>query len=137
DNYRTQMWGPSGFKDAFNLTIGSTGTPMSAPWYDADVLGIDQGPIVIMIENYLTQKVWNRFTIIPAIQLGLQRAGFNGLVGVPGTQEMVEPALALEPAMPNPFRHQAMLHYRIPRRSHVTVSVFDIAGREVARPVDS
>ena len=137
DNYKTQMWGPYGFKDAMNLTYGAGTCPNAlAPWYDADVLGIDQGPIVIMIENYLTQKVWNRFTIIPAIQLGLQRAGFNGLVGVPWSDETVQ-ALDLRPASPNPFHDATTLSYQLPRRARVTVAVFDVAGREVARLVDS
>lgn len=39
-------------------------------------MGIDQGPIVIMIENYRTQRVWRRFMQNEIVQRGLQRAGF-------------------------------------------------------------
>jgi hypothetical protein len=46
-------------------------------------LGIDQGPIIIMIENYLTQKPWNLFMQNTAVQTGLQRAGFVNLPYVP------------------------------------------------------
>ncbi len=45
DQYRTNIWTPYGFCDAFNLT---------ANWWDPEVLGIDQGPILIMIENHRT-----------------------------------------------------------------------------------
>jgi hypothetical protein len=65
--YRTQIWGPYGFKDAFNP---------SQKWFAADYLGIDQGPIVLMIENYRTGRIWHVFMGHPAIQHSLARAGF-------------------------------------------------------------
>jgi hypothetical protein len=65
--YRTHIWTAYGFRDAFNL---------GAQWYASDELGIDQGPIVSMIENYRTQRVWRLFMRNEEIQRGLQRAGF-------------------------------------------------------------
>lgn len=67
DQYRTNIWTGYGFRDAFNLT---------ANWWDTDVLGIDQGGILLMVENYRTQNVWRRFMQCPEIQRGLQAAGF-------------------------------------------------------------
>jgi hypothetical protein len=67
DRYRTQIWGPFGFKDAFNP---------SQRWFADDYLGIDQGPIVLMIENHRTGRIWREFMQYPAIQRGLARAGF-------------------------------------------------------------
>ncbi len=72
-HYRPRIWTPYGFRDSFNLGLG---------WYDTDELGIDQGPIVIMIENYRTQRVWQLFMQEPAVQRGLQRAGFVPLGSV-------------------------------------------------------
>ncbi len=69
-HYRTHIWTANGFRDAFNLT---------AQWYDTDELGIDQGPIVIMIENYRTQRPWQLFMQNPEIQRGLAAAGFVSL----------------------------------------------------------
>jgi hypothetical protein len=69
-NYRPRIWTAFGFRDAFNL---------GAQWVGPDELGIDQGPIVIMIENYRTQKVWRRFMQNDVVQRGLQRAGFVSL----------------------------------------------------------
>lgn len=63
-------WSAYGFVDAFNLGDG---------WYDSVELGIDEGPIVIMIENYRTQRVWNLFMQNAPIQTALQRAGFVSL----------------------------------------------------------
>jgi hypothetical protein len=67
DAYRTQLWGPYGFKDAFNP---------SANWFSSSYLGIDQGPIVLMIENARSGRIWNVTMRSTAIQRGLQQAGF-------------------------------------------------------------
>jgi hypothetical protein len=70
DGYRARLWTDYGFRDAFNLGLG---------WYDTDELGLDQGPIVVMIENYRTARVWQVFMKNPEVQRGLQRAGFATL----------------------------------------------------------
>jgi hypothetical protein len=66
-SYRTQLWGTYGFRDAFNP---------SQKWFATDYLGIDQGPIALMIENYRTGRIWHVFMQHVAIQRGLERAGF-------------------------------------------------------------
>ena len=81
-HYRPHIWTLYGFRDAFNI---------GAQWYDTDELGLDQGPIVIMIENYRTQRVWNLFMQNAEIQRGLQRAGFVSLPFV-HLSATVEPA---------------------------------------------
>jgi hypothetical protein len=65
-----------GFTDAFNMTFITPATP--AGWYDDDYLGIDQGPIAIMIENLRNGFVWEIMKKNPAIVQGLHRAGFTG-----------------------------------------------------------
>jgi hypothetical protein len=78
DQFLTNVWCDYGFRDAFNLT---------ANWWAADVIGIDQGPILLMAENYRSQTVWRRFAQIPEIQRGLQAAGFTNLAfAAPGIQ---------------------------------------------------
>jgi hypothetical protein len=66
-NGKNALWTAYGFIDAFNQSVS---------WYDNAELGIDQGPIVIMIENYRTQRPWRLFMQNAEIQRGLQRAGF-------------------------------------------------------------
>ncbi|MCL5742370.1 MAG: Tat pathway signal protein, partial [Acidobacteria bacterium] len=68
--HRERLWTPYGFRDAFNETAG---------WWDPDVLGIDQGPILIMVENHRTGRVWRRMMRNDVIRRGLQRAGFVSL----------------------------------------------------------
>jgi len=47
-------------------------------WFDGDQLGIDQGPILLMIENYRSELLWRVMRKNPYIRVGLQRAGFTG-----------------------------------------------------------
>ena len=62
-----KLWQEYGFIDAFNL---------GAEWYDDQYLAIDQGPIVVMIENYRSRLLWDLFMSIPEIQDGLKKLGF-------------------------------------------------------------
>ena len=63
-----RLWGEYGFHDAFNPT---------ANWYADSYIAIDQGPIIIMIENYRTGLLWDLFMSAPEIQQGLDKLGFT------------------------------------------------------------
>ncbi len=63
-----KIWGDYGFRDAFNLNIR---------WFADSYLAIDQGPIVIMIENYRTGLLWNLFMQNTNVQAGLTKLGFS------------------------------------------------------------
>ncbi len=63
------VWGPAGFYDAFSLE----GEDWVAPWY----LAIDQGPQVVMIENYRSGLIWNLFMSAPEVKNGLDKLGFT------------------------------------------------------------
>jgi hypothetical protein len=65
-----------GFVDAFNPSFIGGKTPRG--WFDSDRLGIDQGPIAIMIENYRNGFVWEVMKRNPYIREGLRKAGFKG-----------------------------------------------------------
>ncbi len=75
-SFDTLLWSRYGFKDAFNLTYRTPATP--AGWFDRDYLGIDQGPIAVMIENFRNGFVWNIMKKNSVIVEGLRRAGFSG-----------------------------------------------------------
>ncbi len=68
--FRERIWCGYGFRDAFNL---------EANWWATDVIGIDQGPILLMIENHRSGHIWRVFMSSPEIQRGLRRAGFQPL----------------------------------------------------------
>jgi len=68
ERYGDSLWGSYGYYDAFNPT---------ARWFDNDFVGIDQGPMLIMIENFRTGLIWNYVMKDPIIQKGLNRLGFT------------------------------------------------------------
>ena len=61
-----KIWGDYGFYDAFNLT---------EDWTASSFLAIDQGTIVIMLENYRTGLLWDLFMSAPEVQAGLDKLG--------------------------------------------------------------
>lgn len=77
NTYGDSLVGQFGFKDAFNPGFTACGR-LPNGWFDVDYLGIDQGPIILMLENYRTGLIWNLMKKNPYIQKGLVRAGFQG-----------------------------------------------------------
>jgi hypothetical protein len=63
-----KIWGEYGFKDAFSL---------HNPWFAGSYLAIDQGPIIVMIENYRSGLLWNLFTSCPEVKTGMLSLGFS------------------------------------------------------------
>jgi len=64
-----------GFKCSYNPTFTSGG---QKGWISQGYYGLDQGPIIMMIENYRTGFIWRLMQRCPFIVSGLQRAGFRG-----------------------------------------------------------
>jgi hypothetical protein len=63
-----KIWGDYGFTDAFSE---------SKNWYARSYLAIDEGPVVVMIENYRSGLLWRLFMSCPEIQGGLKKLGFS------------------------------------------------------------
>ena len=83
ERYGANLYSTYGFLDAFNPTyrLGRVQHGRVVPgvgWFDTDYLGIDQGPILAMAENYRSDFVWKLMRKNPAIIRGLRRAGFRG-----------------------------------------------------------
>jgi hypothetical protein len=85
ERYGEHLYQRYGFLDAFNPTLATysfeTRRGAIVPgvgWFEDDYLGIDQGPIVTMIENYRSELVRDYMKRSPYIVRGLCRAGFRG-----------------------------------------------------------
>src|SRR6266550_2216432 len=85
ETYGSHLFSTYGFRDAFNPTFNAAGVAVergtvdpTLGWFDVDYLGIDQGPIIAMIENYRTGLIWRLMRGNPHIVRGLCRAGFTG-----------------------------------------------------------
>ncbi len=83
-DHSDHLYGRYGFLDSLNPSV-----PPNVPlkhgrhvpgcgWYDGDYLGIDQGPILLMIENWRSDLIWRLMRRSPYIIQGLCRAGFTG-----------------------------------------------------------
>jgi hypothetical protein len=75
--YGEHIYGDFGFFDAFNPSFPG-GKNSTTGWVDVDYLGIDQGPIILMIANHRNGLIWNLFKKNPHITGGLKKAGFSG-----------------------------------------------------------
>ena len=65
-----------GFKASYNPTYEVPGSP--AGWVTPYHFGVDQGPVILMIENYRTNLLWKIMRRCPYVVAGLRRAGFQG-----------------------------------------------------------
>ena len=75
-DHRAGLWSDYGFRDAFHL---------DRSWYAPAHLAIDQGPMIVMIENYRTARPWKRFMSIAEIQRAMKMLSFE-----PTSNEAVE-----------------------------------------------
>ena len=63
-----RLWGEYGFKDAFSIKEN---------WFASSYIAIDEGPIVVMMENYRTGLLWDTFMKDEDVQAGLTKLGFT------------------------------------------------------------
>jgi hypothetical protein len=63
-----KIWKEYGFTDAFSL---------QNQWFASSFLAIDQGPIIVMIENHRSNLLWNLFTSCPEVKSGMRTLGFT------------------------------------------------------------
>ena len=82
--YGRYIYGKYGFVDSFNPSFDYD-VPLrhgrrvrGQGWFDTEYLGIDQGPIISMIENYRSELIWTVMKRNQYVRAGLQRAGFEG-----------------------------------------------------------
>ncbi len=71
DNYKDKAWKRYGFTDSLNPKKN---------WFSREYIGIDQGPIILSIENYRSGLIWKYFAKEKTVSNGLDRCGFVGVV---------------------------------------------------------
>ncbi len=70
EKYGKRLWNKYGYLDSFNPTLN---------WFNKEYIGIDQGPLLLMIENFRSGLIWNYVMKDPIIQNGLKKLGFEYL----------------------------------------------------------
>ncbi len=124
-NYGNKIWGPFGFKDAFNVNHN---------WYANSYLAIDQGPIIVMVENYRSGLLWNLFMANPEIQPMLNAIGF-----VPDSathvydEGSVEHSFKLDGNYPNPFNPSTTIRFELPAKQNIEINIYNMLGENVCK----
>ena len=116
-----RTWGEYGFYDAFNI---------GRDWYADSYLAIDQGPIVVMLENYRSGLLWHLFMSSPEIAPALESVGF--VADNTTATQAVPDYLGERPRLyPNPATDVTRLHLNLVRPETVTVILYDRSGRRL------
>ena len=133
--YGSDLWGDFGFKDAFNLTYSSKG--VSGQWFSDGYLAIDQGPIIVMIENHRSGLLWNNFMANPEIPAMLDSIGFvsDSTTSVDDENFIIK-EFKLEQNYPNPFNPETVISWQLTIGSNVTLKIFNSLGEEIETVVD-
>jgi len=115
----SKTWNWMGFYDAFNE---------GRNWWATSYLAIDQGPIIIMIENYRTQLLWNLFMSNPEIQPMLDAIGF---FSAPNNIEQVINKTGIK-IWPNPCEVGGILNFNLDMAERLNMDLFSLEGRKQA-----
>jgi hypothetical protein len=115
-----KLWGLYGLKDSYNL--GTTADSLD-DWYADDYVGIDSGPMLVMIENYRSGLVWRSMMKNASIESAVRR-----IFKTSGPVEETAPqpsGIGLMQNYPNPFNAETRIPYRIGRACEVELSLHD------------
>lgn len=120
--YGDKLWGEYGFKDAFNPQQN---------WFASSYLAIDQGPIVVMIENYRSKLLWNNFMANPEITAALDSLGFTYSGLDPITAKSNSKNYILHSVYPNPFNPSTTITVTLSEAQNVTITIYNAQGETV------
>lgn len=115
------MWGEFGFRDAFNLDQN---------WFAKIYVAIDQGPIILMIENYHSQLCWDMFMANSEIPLMLENIGWT-TTNVKDKSSQVARNFKLHQNYPNPFNAQTIIKFCLAEDSQVTLEIYNVLGEKI------
>jgi len=117
-NLGDKTWGGMGFHDAFNEQRN---------WYTDSYLAIDQGPIILMMENYRSRLLWDLFMANPEIQPMMDAIGFHYS---PNSAREFSVSSDLS-VFPNPSKGNLHLALNIEKQAEVQLDLFTLTGIKI------
>ncbi|MGE5681097.1 MAG: glucoamylase family protein [Bacillota bacterium] len=123
--YGDNLWGEYGPKDAFNVKLN---------WFANSYIAIDQGPIIVMIENYRSGLLWKYFMANPEIKPMLDAIGFvpdSASVGLREGNNDIPEKIILYGNFPNPFNPSTVIKFRMKESESIEIHIYDLLGRKV------
>ncbi|MBL1204265.1 MAG: T9SS C-terminal target domain-containing protein [Calditrichaeota bacterium] len=125
--YGDRLWAEFGFKDAFNR---------DQDWFADSYLAIDQGPIILMIENARTGLLWNTFMSSPEIAPMLDSLNWV-VTNLESEKGKSVSNFELKQNFPNPFNPVTQIEYQLASAGFVSLELFDGLGKKVSNPVNT
>lgn len=119
-HYGPQLWGEFGFKDAFNLNQN---------WFADSYIAIDQGPMIVMMENYRSQLCWNLFMANAEIPQMLNAIGWT--VDIEPENEPIIHEFILHQNFPNPFNSATQIQFSLNKTGKVSLEIYDLLGQKI------
>lgn len=118
-NYGNSVWGDYGFYDAFNIRQN---------WFANSYLAIDQGPIIVMIENYRSGLIWQNFMSNSEVNSMLDSAGFvEDITSVNDTENSNNFGINYG-NYPNPFNPETKIVFNSTERQSIRILIYNING---------
>lgn len=117
-----RLWGPYGFYDAYNF---------NEDWFASSYLAIDQGPIIVMIENYRTGLLWDCFMANPEIQPALDAIGFEIDTTIATGIDDIIIGIKDFNIYPNPAQQTLNINFSLLKPKRVFVKLVDLNGQSV------
>jgi len=111
-------------------------TWLNGPWVNHMIMGIDQGPMLLAIENYRSCMIWNLTGKNSNIKAGLDSI-FAPDSGIEDDELIQIPkAFALHQNYPNPFNSSTTIKYDLPENSKVILKIYNILGQKTKELVN-
>ncbi|WP_372949179.1 glucoamylase family protein [Mariniphaga sp.] len=115
-----ELFGKFGPYDAFNDNLG---------WVQEAYIGIDQGPIVVMLENHRTGLLWNTVMEDADVQAGLDKLGFQYQVSSSSEIQEIKADLKI---YPNPAGDYFFINSNPSfQNKKITIRMTDLGGKLV------
>ncbi len=111
-----ELFGKYGPYDAFNDNLG---------WVKKAYIGIDQGPIIVMVENYRTQLLWKYVMMDKDIQAGLEKLGFQYEVITNNRETAINESFQI---YPNPANDKVMVYPKI-QNEPFSIKIYSMDGK--------
>jgi hypothetical protein len=103
---------------------------LNGPWVNHMTMGIDEGPMLLAIENYRSGMIWNLTNGNANIGAGLDSVFGVTEVNDDGLSQISE-TFALDQNYPNPFNSSTIIKYHLSRKSKVTLRIHNMLGQEI------
>lgn len=110
-------------------------TWLNGPWVNHMVMGIDQGPMLLAIENCRSGMIWNLTNANANIRTGLDSIFKPVNVNEDDIAQTPE-VFTLHQNYPNPFNASTTIKYDLLRKSKVTLKIYNILGQEIRELVN-